>query len=155
MAVPRRIAHYLYFHDIDFRAIQQDENAVAQGAAPPSCPQARNIARVVVVRTEDSYYMLVLPRGRAVRIDSIRQTLQLPHCRLATESEIADIFPDCEAGAVPALGNLYDVPVVLDETFGKDENICFSGGTRQDLLLMRYCDFAELTQASVVSLQSH
>lgn len=154
MSVARRITHYLDFHDITFEAIQRG------GAVPDSSSTrkwnslAPSVAHVVVVRTEDSYYMVVVPTGKTVEVDRIRKMLQLPHCRRATDSEIAGIFSDCEVDAIPALGNLYNVPVVLDESFGKDENICFHGGTHHDLVLMRYCDFAELTDASVVSVQA-
>ena len=152
MAVPRRITRFLRFHDIDYEAIEHDEDIPTEKEFQSLSPQRQNIARVMVVRTEDAYYMIVLPTGKAVPVDHVREALQLPHCRLATEDEIAGIFSDCEAGALPALGNLYNVPVVLDESFGREETICFSGGTRHDAVLMRYCDFAELTHASVVSL---
>ena len=39
---------------------------------------------------------------------------------IASESEFADKFPDCEAGAMPPFGNLYEMDVFVDERLSND-----------------------------------
>ena len=48
--------------------------------------------------------------------------------RLASESEFATTFADCEPGAMPPFGNLYDLPCV-DLALGRNERIVFQAGT--------------------------
>jgi len=41
-------------------------------------------------------------------------------------------FTDCEAGAMPPFGNLYDVAVYVDRSLGRNERIVFQAGTHPD-----------------------
>jgi Ala-tRNA(Pro) deacylase len=52
--------------------------------------------------------------------------------RLATEAEFSSLFPDCEPGAMPPFGSLYNLPVYVDESLAADEAIVFNAGTRRD-----------------------
>ena len=49
--------------------------------------------------------------------------------RLLTEVELADLAPDCEVGALPAIGSLYDVPTYADICIGDIRRISFKAGT--------------------------
>jgi len=151
MAVPRRIRQYLTFHDVPFKTIESRGTDPGR-AALPACLRGRRVAKSLVIRTEDGYLMLVVPRDKSVAPEHLSRRLQMPYCRLAKASEIAQIFSDCEGGAVPALGNLYNLPVVLDKSLERDQDICIPAGSPDDLVMMRACDFAELTQAAVVEI---
>jgi Ala-tRNA(Pro) deacylase len=63
---------------------------------------------------------------------------------LATEEEIKYLFPDCEVGAMPPFGNLYGLPVYVDQSLTEDEEIVFQAGTHSEAIRMRYWDFAAL-----------
>ena len=56
----------------------------------------------------------------------------------------ADLFPDCEVGAMPPLGTLYGLSVYVDRSLTGDEEIVFEGGTHSEAIRMRYWDFAAL-----------
>ena len=53
---------------------------------------------------------------------------------------------------MPPLGNLYDLPVYVDEALTRDEEIVFNAGTHQDTIRMRYGDFTRLVQPKVLAL---
>jgi prolyl-tRNA editing enzyme YbaK/EbsC (Cys-tRNA(Pro) deacylase) len=44
----------------------------------------------------------------------------------ATEQEFSSLFPDCELGAMPPFGSLYNLPVSVDESLAADEAIVFN-----------------------------
>jgi prolyl-tRNA editing enzyme YbaK/EbsC (Cys-tRNA(Pro) deacylase) len=48
--------------------------------------------------------------------------------RLASEWEFATAFSDCEAGAMPPFGNLYDVPMFVDGALGQNSGSCSTPG---------------------------
>jgi len=58
--------------------------------------------------------------------------------RLATEAEFSNLFPDCELGAMPPFGSLYNLPVYVDESLAADSHavrrLC-SSGEAQGLLI--------------------
>jgi Ala-tRNA(Pro) deacylase len=71
---------------------------------------------------------------------------------LADEEHFADAFPDCEVGAMPPFGNLYDVPVYVDRALVEDETIVFRSGTHTDTMSVSYADFEKLVRPTVVDV---
>jgi Ala-tRNA(Pro) deacylase len=67
----------------------------------------------------------------------------------ASELELAEIFSDCELGALPPFGNLYGLDVYVDRSLASDENIVFRAGTHTDTICIKYRDFARLTRPVV------
>jgi Ala-tRNA(Pro) deacylase len=88
--------------------------------------------------------MTVLPASWNVNLHRLMTVLATSHVRLATEEEIKDLFPDCELGAMPPFGNLYGLPVYVDQSLTEDEEIVFQAGTHSEAIRMRYWDFAAL-----------
>jgi Ala-tRNA(Pro) deacylase len=68
---------------------------------------------------------------------------------LATEVEFKYFFPDCEIGAMPPFGNLYDMEVFAAESLSEDDEIAFSAGSHSELIKLRYKDFEKLVQPRV------
>ena len=113
---------------------------------------SREVAKTVVVFGDEGYHMIVVPASRFVDFQEVRLTLGLTHARLATEQEIGQLFPDCELGAMPPMGNLYNMPVYLDSSLAAEETIAFNGGTHFDVIHMRTDDFRNLVHPMVISL---
>ena len=51
--------------------------------------------------------------------------------RLLTEHELKALAPDCEVGAVPAVGALFDVPMIADHALRDDRDISFNAGSHR------------------------
>jgi Ala-tRNA(Pro) deacylase len=113
---------------------------------------AQEVAKVVVFLAENGYRMVVLPANKVVDSQELRAMLGFSHARLATETELADLFPDCDLGAMPPFGNLYDMPVHLDSSLLADETIAFNAGTHRDVVHIRLGDFRRLVNPEVVTL---
>ncbi|HBY58691.1 MAG TPA: deacylase, partial [Solibacterales bacterium] len=76
--------------------------------------------------------------------------LDLTRVRLATEKELADLFPDCELGAMPPLGGLFGMPVYVDSALGHIDSIAFNGGTHRDVVILSYADFVKMVKPKTV-----
>ncbi|MEP6959698.1 MAG: YbaK/EbsC family protein, partial [Nitrospirota bacterium] len=88
----------------------------------------KEMAKVVIVKVQERFVMTVLPASWNVNLPRLRTVLATPQVRLATEEEIKDMFPDCELGAMPPFGNLYGLPVYVDQSLTEDEEIVFQAG---------------------------
>ena len=53
---------------------------------------------------------------------------------LATEKEIAELFDDCDRGAVPPVGAVYGLEVVVDEGLAELPDVYFEGGDHRTLV---------------------
>jgi Ala-tRNA(Pro) deacylase len=69
--------------------------------------------------------------------------------RLATERELEELFPECELGAMPPFGNLFNLPVIVDSSVDVQEFIAFNAGTHRDVIHMHTADFERLTNPAV------
>jgi Ala-tRNA(Pro) deacylase len=80
-----------------------------------------------------------------VSLSKLKKLADSQQIELATEREFRHIFPDCETGAMPPLGNLYRVPVYIDQSFeGRD--IVFNAGSHREAIKMHYDDFVSLVE---------
>ena len=57
-----------------------------------------------------------------------------PAALLADEDEIGRMFPDCELGAVPPVGDPYGLPVMVDDALAVQPDIYFEAGDHLSLL---------------------
>jgi Ala-tRNA(Pro) deacylase len=112
----------------------------------------QEVAKVVVVVVNGEFEMAVLPASRLVDFAEVRTILGSPTARLATEEELGRAFPDCELGAMPPFGNLYQMKVLLDAALLADERIVFNAGTHRDVVHMRLDDYCRLAHPEVLSL---
>jgi Ala-tRNA(Pro) deacylase len=72
--------------------------------------------------------------------------------RLSSEAEFAAAFADCEPGAMPPFGNLYELPVYVDEALGRNERIVFQAGTHRVTMSVAYSDFERLVGPTVTDI---
>jgi Ala-tRNA(Pro) deacylase len=138
--------HAEYTHTVHPLAYTAREVASAEHLPP------REVAKVVVIFGDNDYHMIVVPANRLVDFQEVRLTLGLTHSRMATEDEISRLFPDCELGAMPPLGNLYGIPVYLDSCLAAEEMIAFNAGTHRDVIHMKTADYQKLAAPKVISL---
>jgi len=116
---------------------------------------AHKIAKTVVFFSENGYGVAVLPADSMVDLQVLRSVLGVSRLRLATESELGDLFPDCELGAMPPFGNLFDLPVFADGDLTSEGTIAFNAGTHRDVVHMNFRDFERLVKPKIVALGRH
>src|SRR5258708_1185463 len=75
-----------------------------------------NVDKTVLLRTGDGYAVAVLPANRRVDMARAGQCLGKRQVELADESEMDQVFPDCECGAMPPFGSIYHLPPVVDDS---------------------------------------
>jgi len=138
--------HASYTHTVHPTAFTAREVASAEHLP------AREVAKTVVVSGDGAFHMIVVPASKLVDLQEVRLALGLAHARLATEDELARLFPDCELGAMPPFGSLYQLAVYLDSSLAGEDTIAFNAGTHRDVVHMRTVDYCQLAAPTVVSL---
>jgi Ala-tRNA(Pro) deacylase len=110
----------------------------------------RDFAKTVIVIFDDTMAMVVLPAARRIVLSDLRELLDQPHLRLATEVEFRTAFPDCELGAMPPFGNLYGMRVYVAAALADEDEIVFNAGSHVEILKMAYSDFAAAVNPHVL-----
>lgn len=152
MPLSERLRDYLDSHRVAYHVTSHPKAFTAREVASAEHMPARELAKTVVVLGDGSYHLIVIPASKLVDFQEVRLALGLYQVRLATEEEIAKLFPDCEIGAMPPFGPLYGLPVYLDRSLTADANIAFNGGTHLDVIHMRTEDFRNMVSPTTVSL---
>ena len=152
MPLSQRLRSFLDSHRAEFTLTTHPKAFTAREVAVAEHLPAREVAKTVVVFADGSYYMIVVPASRLVDLHELRMTLGFTQVRLATEDELAKLFPDCELGAMPPLGPIYGMSVYLDGELASQEMMAFNGCTHHDEVHMRTAEFRRLVDPRVVSL---
>jgi len=148
--ISTRIKNHLEENKISYSPLTHPSAYTSQGAAAVMHVPGREVAKTVVVQAGNDYYLVVLPASYHVNPVRLAHVVGHP-VRLASESEFASLFPDCELGAMPPMGELYGLPVYVDESLAADKEIVFNAGTHRDAIRMKYDDFVSLARPIVCS----
>lgn len=112
----------------------------------------KEIAKTVMVNADGCLAMVVVPGSKHVNLRALKSALGAAKVGIAAEEDFAHVFPDCELGAMPPFGNLYDLSVYVDDVLTRDDEIAFNAGTHRELMRMKYKDFARITNPAVVKV---
>jgi len=134
-----------YSHSIHPRAQTARETADAERMP------THEFAKTVVYFSEKGFGIAVTPADEWVDLGKLGCLQGLSYIRLANEAELRELFPDCELGAMPPFGNLYQMPVVVDTGIAGDF-IAFTIGSHRDVVRMSFADFQRLTRPKVASI---
>jgi Ala-tRNA(Pro) deacylase len=104
----------------------------------------REMAKTVLLRTDDGYVVAVLPANRKVDLERLRECLGDESAELAGEAEMERLFPDCERGTMPPFGSLYHLQTLVDEELAQDERIVFEAHNHEEAFRMAYRDYEAL-----------
>lgn len=147
----QRCERYLKQHGVRYSHSIHSPAYTAREVASAERMPARGLAKVVVYSGSSGYGMLILPADYVVNFAEVRRLLGLEEICLAVESELGDLFPDCELGAMPPFGNFYDMPVLMDEHIATAEFMAFNAGTHRDVIHMSVSDFHNLVNPLVAA----
>jgi len=146
----RKLKAFLERNGVSYEVISHARTYTAPETAASSHVPGRDFAKTVIVVSRDEMVMVVLPANRRIVLSDLQDLLSDRNLRLATESEFVERFPDCELGAMPPFGNLYELPVYIAQSLAEEPVIAFNAGTHRETIKMSFRDYAELVQPSIL-----
>jgi Ala-tRNA(Pro) deacylase len=150
-----RLKQYLDENSVCYLTIEHSPAYTSQGIAALLHIPGWQLAKSVIVKADERYAVVVLPAPAHVDLVRVQQTLGARHVTLATEAELQALFPGCELGAMPPFGNLYGLPVYVDERLAEDPSIVFNAGSHREAVRMAYTDFERLVHPKRADLRYH
>ena len=149
MGVLTRLKDYLDENKIKYVKISHSRAYTAQEVAASVHIPGKELAKTVVVKVGDGFAMVVLPASRKINFDRLKTVVGNNEVSLAEEKEFKGLFPDCEVGAMPPFGNLYNQPVYVASALAEDKEIAFNAGTHTDIIKISYSDFENLVKPTI------
>ncbi|TDN95818.1 aminoacyl-tRNA deacylase [Sunxiuqinia elliptica] len=150
----KKLKNYLDENNIEYITIRHSLAFNAQRVAATTHIPGKELAKTVMIKLDGKMAMAVLPASYRVRLDVLKELTGAKTIELANEMEFKYLFPECEIGAMPPFGNLYDMEVFVAASLAEDTEIAFNAGTHVELTRMAYADFERLVQPVVLAFST-
>ncbi len=148
MAIARRLRWYLEQSGLPYSVLPHAHTSTSLETARVARVEPSKLVKPVLLEDERGYVMAVVPASS--RVDLARLSEQMHRdLELASESEIRDLFADCDVGALPPLGTPYRIPTVYDDTIAHLPDVFFEAGDHEDIVHMRAEDFLHLLDGAL------
>lgn len=147
-----RVKAFLREKHVGYEVVPHRTDYTAWETAQDTHTPGVEFAKCVVLWVDGRFAIAVLPAGHHVDLTKVAMALGATHVGLADEEELEALFPDCDVGAEPPFGNLYNLPVYVSPAMQGDEHITFNAGTHDEAIRMRFEDFVNLVEPRYVDL---
>ena len=148
MAIAKRLEDFLEASGLPYEIRPHPRSVCSAQAARRSHVSLAQLAKPVLLADEYGYVLAILPAAKRIDLDRLGAQLHRD-LELASEAEIDSLFRDCEPGALPALGQPYDIPTVYDDALLELRDVFFEAGGHGDVVRMRGSDYRALLESSL------
>ena len=135
MAISNKLRLYLKQHDVKYRLVKHPHSTSSMESAEKAHVPGDALAKGILVKEEGEYLMVVLPSDYYVELDTLHKLLG-KEVEMAEEAELIGLLPDCELGAVPAIGPIFGIKTMWDPntSLGKEDQVYFEAGDHEHLV---------------------
>src|SRR5262245_18571948 len=142
MSIAPTLQRYLD-RNVSYEVITHDPTMSATRTAQACHVSGERLAKAIVLRRNGGYMLAVLPASCHAVLSDLKRAIG-EDVDLADEKEIKALFPDCVLGAVPPVGECYDLDVIVDDRIEAQSDIYLEGGDHVSLVHLDHDQFARL-----------
>ena len=147
----KKLKDYLDNNQIKYVTLSHSSAYTALEVAASAHIPGKELAKTVIVRIDNKMAMVVLPAAHKIDFALLKTATNAIQVELAAEDEFTGLFANCEVGAMPPFGNLYDMDTYITEILTQHADITFAAGSHSELLTLAYKDFEKLVQPIVIN----
>ena len=145
MSVAPTVIQALRFRGLEYSIVDHPHTTTSAGTAHAAHVAASHVAKAVLLKDAGGYVLAVLPASEDLDLDRIARDLHRPMV-LATEADVTEAFFDCEPGAVPAVGEDYLIPTIVDTSLRDAGDVYFEAGDHERLVHLGSAAFRQLME---------
>ena len=133
MAVAPTVREFLDSHHIQYEVVQHPRSVSAARTAAVAHVPGDRLAKSVLMGDDRGYIVAVVPSTHRVDLSRVHKETQRL-LGLAVEQDVAELFGDCDPGAIPALGAAYGVKTLVDDSLINQPDVYFEAGDHEELI---------------------
>lgn len=108
-------------------------------------------AKSMVFRSEGKFLMVVISGDKKIDFKKVKKVIDSDRLTLAKPEEVEKVM-HCKVGSVPPFGNLFDIPVYMDESLLRSPIINFNAGRHDTSIAMSIADYQEIVKPTLVEV---
>ncbi len=143
MTIAAAVKSYIDGRGITYDLINHYQTGSSHETAQAAHIDEAHMAKAVILHDNEGAVMVIVPGDTWVSQSAVQQALDRPLV-LAEESDATGYFPDCDAGAIPALGPAYGMETLLDNALVSMAFQYIESGDHRTLIKISGRDFLEL-----------
>lgn len=144
-----KLKAFLDENKVKYVTIRHSNAYTAQEIASSAHVSGKEFAKTVMIKIDGRMAMAVLPASYQIDFEMLRNAFGTKKVTLASEMEFMNFFPDCEIGAMPPFGNLYDMEVYVAESLTSNKEIAFNAGNHTEIIKLGFDDYIRLVQPNI------
>ena len=139
--IPEKLRKFMEVEKADYEIISQNDRVIHS---------SKQMAKAVIVRAGVKPYMVVIPACYELDLKKLADFLDVSSVSVEAEQDFSKFFPDCDSGIVPALGRLYNVPCLIDETMLDGPSVIFQVGRDGEFFKISSYEYWRVAQAEEI-----
>ncbi len=144
MTIASKVDSYLKEHHINYQVLTHRYSEGTFNTSVAAHVSMRKLAKaVLLVDQQDNHLLAVLPASHLLNIKKLNRQLNQSY-RFVEEVQLADLFTDCRQGAVPAVGQAYNLPVICEDILYEESEVYLEGGDHEVLIKLDQSEFCTL-----------
>jgi len=145
MSISTRVSSYLDSRDIRYEVVKHGHSNSSISTALAAHVPPETIAKAVVLEDNEGHQtMALLPAHYKISLHTLREQLNVLDLKIVNEDQVYKMFNDCDPGAVPAIGQAYNMNTVYDESLSQLVDIYLEGGDHETLIHLTHKQFEKL-----------
>lgn len=146
----KKLKEFLDSQKVKYNSVSHSPAFTSQEIAAAAHISGKQLAKTVIVDMDGGLAMVVVPANDQINFAKLREATGKAKIDLASESTFKNKFAECEVGAMPPFGNLYNMPVYVSSELSHQPQILFNAGSHSELMQLDYPDFERLVKPTVV-----
>lgn len=155
MPLCQRLKSFLDDHHVRYTITAHAPAFTAQRTAERAHVRGQKMVKPVMVRIDGGHMMVVTTANDRVDVARLKTALHAHDAVVEDERDFSEVFKDCDVGAMPPFGNLYGIPVVVDDKVFQNDRIVFNGGDHTELVEMALDDYERLVHPKRATVTRH
>jgi Ala-tRNA(Pro) deacylase len=136
MPLSPTLKQYLDEHHVMYDTTRHRRTVSSSRTAQAAHVRGDTLVKSVILKDDAGRFVLAaMPATHRLDIGKLDRQLHRS-LGLATETELAELFRDCDLGAIPPVGSAYGVETVMDDSLTEPADVYFEAGDHEELVHM-------------------
>lgn len=140
---------YLNDKKVLFELHHHPRSVSAMRTAAVQHVSGKHFAKAVVVRGGGRPLLAVLPAHLRLDLDKLSRLSRIDDLELVEEAEFFNLFPNCEVGAMPPFGHMFDMDIYIDDDIAVAPEVHFNACTHSHTISLSGKDFLKAAEGVV------